>query len=311
MAPDNTQTPPPPLPFGGPGGIPKASVNQLVAFGELASFTQAADLVGQRIYDKLTIKGQVGAGSKDVALPANATDLDRTRQPFVLTCQSWMEQVPSRYLICRVNPGEIQWKMPQRSATQKTRIGEILHIWKDRFRGTFYTEPELSITFQSGNITPIRTNPYEMTGKRKTLSVKQQYNDAGKGSAAIHAIENKTQWIDIPGPAEDPSETVSVPGGLHNFYAFLSLVDEQKIIKEGKSKGKINYVYMMYNSRIFPNMTLVGLFTPDGVSWTDAADDPNKVNNWTANFTVYDSYPRLNDLSTLNTFFQEAGFGRV
>jgi hypothetical protein len=309
MAPNNTQTPPPPLPFGGPAGLPKASINKAIGVGDLTAFQQAADLVGQRIYDKLTIKGEVGANPFDLSLPRMGDSADYSaRQPFVLTCQRWMELDAPHYLICKVNPGEIQWKMPQRSATQKTRIGEILHIWKDRFRGTFYNEPELTITFQSGNIMPIRQKPLVTSkeNKRKAQTVLfSDVNDEG-------VVENQTQWEEVSGPENDTSEEFpQVPGGLNNFYEFLALVDEQKIITDGPSKGKINYVYMMYNSRIFPNMTLVGLFTPDGVSWTDAANDPNQITNWTANFTVYDSYPRLNDLSALNTFFQDAGFGRI
>ncbi len=110
----------------------------------------------------------------------------------------------------------------------------------------------------------------------------------------------------------DPSETAPVvPEGLNNFYEFLQLVDEQKILNTPGQEGDINFVYIVYNSRIFPNLTLSGLFTPDGVSWTDTADDPNNINSWTANFTVYDSFPRLNDLTGLVKFFKASGFGRI
>ena len=54
------------------------------------------------------------------------------------------------------------------------------------------------------------------------------------------------------------------------------------------------------------------LFTPDGVSWTDSADNPNQVMSWSAQFTVYDSYPKLSqNLETLIRFFKTAGFGRI
>ena len=32
-------------------------------------------------------------------------------------------------------------------------------MWRDRFRGTYYDEPQLTINFQSGNIMPIRRKP--------------------------------------------------------------------------------------------------------------------------------------------------------
>ena len=58
-------------------------------------------------------------------------------------------------------------------------------------------------------------------------------------------------------------------------------------------------------------MTLAGLFTPEGTSWTDSAGDPNQVGGWSATFTVYDSYPRLNDKSGLVRVFEDAGWGRI
>ena len=203
--------------------------------------------------------------------------------------------------------------MPQRSATQKTRRGEIMHIWRDRFRGTFYDEPKLQIQFQSGNIMPIRRLPLvEDAATRQKVRVVNPVRgrDVGVTENGVGSVlvDEEIEYVEVKGKRPDPSETQPVvPEGLDNFYEFLALVDEQKIL----SNGAINYVYIMYNSRMFPNLTLAGLFTPDGVSWTDSSDDPNQVTGWGANFTVYDSYPRMNDLASLRRFFELSGFGRI
>jgi hypothetical protein len=291
-------------------------------------------LVGAQIFDKLTVRGEIGYPS-----PADAASaVNRVRQPWVLTCQKWIEE--ARYIIAAVNPKDVQWRLPQRSAVQKTRAGEIIHIWKDKFRGTFYDEPQLAITFQSGNIMPIRQNAYVDSSDRQVLGridanptsglqrdVTSAVNSAiPEGVArdvtgAAETLENRTgkrrgstapqfegSTVSRPKRKNDPAEREpAVPPGLDNFYEFLSLVDEQKIL----DGGDINFVYIVYNSRIFPSITLAGLFTPEGVSWTDSSDDPNQVNSWTANFTVYDSFPKLHDLNALTRFFQTAGFGRI
>ncbi len=295
------------LPFGSPAELPKGLVkdrNRQVA--DLQSVRAITNLVGTRVFDKLEVGGSLGSAHPPVPEGTVANDANLNRQPFILTCQSWIKE--GRYLVAKVNPSEVQWRMPQRSVAQKTRAGEILHVWKDRFRGTFYDEPQLTIQFQSGNIMPIRREPLVDTGEiRQVVSTieRTQVPNAAPGSRVIEEKEN-LQRVTIKKP--DPNETEPVvPRGLHNFYEFLSLVDEQKIL----DTGDVNFVYIIYNSRQFPNLTLAGLFTPEGVSWSDSADNPNQMNGWSANFTVYESYPRLNNLDALLQFYQSAGFARI
>jgi hypothetical protein len=169
----------------------------------------------------------------------------------------------NRYIYCRVNPAGITWNIPLRSSIEKMRAGEVQHIWKDPIRNTFFDEPRLTISFQSGNILPIQMSPQTMQ------------------------------------PV--------VPPGLDNFYAFMSLLNEKKI----QDNGETNQVYILYNSRIFPSMTLSGMFSPDGLSFSDNASEPNMVNDWSATFTVYHSFPEITDYETLGQTFVAAGFGRI
>ncbi len=286
----------PPLPFGNTATAPKqiveASEDDFRALGDRAGIQDVTSLIGETLFERLEVRGEIGTNAGNLVGEALSNDVNRVRQPWVLTCQKWIQE--QTYLVCRVNPKDVSWKMPQRSAVQKTRVGEIVHVWKDRFRGTFYDEPSITINFQSGNIMPIREKPLK---KAQSQQVGTNIDQFGNEIAIFE--ERKSI---------DTSETQPrVPPGLSNFYQFLSLVDEQKILDD----GTINFVYIMYNSRIFPNLTLAGLFTPEGVSWTDTSQDPNQVDSWSANFTIYDSYPRLHDLETLMSFFQNAGFGRV
>lgn len=283
----NTRTPQPPLPFGSPAQYKEELANQRarglvkpVTPDQLEGVRDLRDLLGTRLYSELSLRGSIG--TEDVE-NRSAVESTRVRSPFVLTCQDWLTQRQPRYLIAAVNPSEIQWRLPQRAAAQKTRVGEIVHYWRDRFRNTYYDEPQLSITFQSGNIMPIREKPPVKSTVTTSIGVATRYRT-------------------------DTSEvTPQVPPGLRNFYEFIELVDTQKIL----DSGDVNLVYIIYNSRLFPNMTLAGLFTPEGMSWTDSSSDPNQVSSWSANFTVYDSFPRLNDMAALIKMFEQAGWGRV
>lgn len=86
----------------------------------------------------------------------------------------------------------------------------------------------------------------------------------------------------------EPAEPV-VPDGLSNFYEFMALVDEVKVLDDGRA----NLVYIDYNSLIFPKIRLWGFFTPNGINFTDKSANPATVNDWTASFTVYRSDPIL------------------
>jgi len=307
---DNTETPKPPLPFGDTAGLPKQLIprSRVSEAGfrrsdDLESVTDITSLMSARTYELLEVEGEIGAGTGPSQTPGEGDPLF-TRLPFVLTCQSWIKA--GRYIVFRANPSEVQWRMPQRSVQQKTRQGEVIHVWKDRIRNnTFYDEPQLTFTFQSGNIMPIRRKPMKIDEQaiERAIEKQQATGTSGESGDAFNIPPNLTR------KTYDKSETEpELPSGLKNFYEFLDLVDEQKIL----DSGDVNFVYLVYNSRIFPSITLAGLFTPEGVSWTDSSDNPNQIMSWSANFTVYDSYPKMsNNLETLTRFFKSAGFGRI
>jgi len=152
---------------------------------------------------------------------------------------------PAKAIKFRANPSDVSWTMTQRSQEQKTKAGTVLHVWNDNERMTYFNEPVITISFQAGNILPVRS---------------------------------------ILEPLEP-----AVPEGLNNFYEFMSLVDEVKVLDDGRA----NLVYIDYKSLIFPKIRLWGFFTPDGISFSDKSANPATVNSWTASFTVYKSDPEL------------------
>lgn len=53
------------------------------------------------------------------------------------------------------NPRSISWQISQRATEEKNKSGTVLHVWRDRLRGTDYDDPKITIQFQSGSIHPI------------------------------------------------------------------------------------------------------------------------------------------------------------
>lgn len=86
--------------------------------------------------------------------------LEEGRIPFILTCQSW--QARGRYIYFWANPSQIEFSFKLRGTTQEVKGGTISYQWRtnssERGGLDFYSEPRLSLTFQTGNCMPVRTN---------------------------------------------------------------------------------------------------------------------------------------------------------
>jgi hypothetical protein len=101
--------------------------------------------------------------------------------------------------------------------------------------------------------------------------------------------------------------TPSLPEGLEDFYTFYDLVNSRKILADGRT----NFRYIIYNSPVFPKMTLKGKFDGDaGYPFSETAESPHGLTSWSATFIVQDMTPRLgsNGLVSLRTVFESAGF---
>ena len=192
------------------------------------------------------------------------------RRPFVFTCNRWisLKNKESKVILWNANPSSVSWRMAIRATEQKTRRGTVLHVWRDKIRGTYFDEPVLTFNLQVGNIIPVITR-------------------AGENGQIVDA---------------------SMPRGLQNFYEFLNLLDEEKIIIKGDKKGQPNFVYIIYNSMIFPVITLMGFFDPGGVSFDDTSENPNTVSSLTASFTVYRTEPHFSNAAGLAQLFGSIGF---
>lgn len=109
-------------------------------------------------------RADVFSGMSDDArfadLGERARVLEEGRVPFILTCQSW--QARGRYIYFWANPNQIEFNFKLRGTTQELKGGTISYQWRSNSveRGglDFYSEPRLTLTFQTGNCMPVRTS---------------------------------------------------------------------------------------------------------------------------------------------------------
>jgi hypothetical protein len=52
------------------------------------------------------------------------------------------------------SPKQVTWNISQRASEDKNKSGTVLHVWRDRTRGTDYDDPKINMQFQSGSIMP-------------------------------------------------------------------------------------------------------------------------------------------------------------
>jgi hypothetical protein len=78
--------------------------------------------------------------------------------PMILTTDFQVSRGDSgQHLLFWSGPQNTTWSFQQRGVIQQTRTGHIAHYWRDDKRSTFFDDPSVTFTFQTGNIMPLRT----------------------------------------------------------------------------------------------------------------------------------------------------------
>tara|TARA_R100000656_G_scaffold104176_1_gene76118 strand:+ start:146040 stop:146699 length:660 start_codon:yes stop_codon:yes gene_type:complete len=171
---------------------------------------------------------------------------------MVITTEDLANQ--GRYILFWSGPQNTQWNFPLRASMQQTKSGTIHHVWRDSSRETYYDEPTVAFTFQTGNIMPVRLR----------------------------------QGVQNPDGVSQVAETISLPPGLLDLYDFFEILNAKRILSDGRP----NYVYIAYHSLAFPEIFLRGFFQPEGFSFSEDAANPAQV-TWQSTFKIHSSEPKF------------------
>ncbi|RLC13130.1 MAG: hypothetical protein DRI24_16335 [Deltaproteobacteria bacterium] len=203
--------------------------------------------------------------------------------PLIMTTESFAAQ--GRYIIFWAGPKNVAWRFPMRAAQQQTRSGTIHHTWRNGSRSSFFDEPEAVFTFQAGNIMPVRI---------------QQRTETG-GSRLHQLADPFLRVSGIDGVSRPAPEVVALPAGLFDFYEFFELLNEEKILPDGRP----NFVFIAYSSLVYPEIFLRGFFSPDGISFTEDAQNPAEL-TWTSTFKVRSTSPPFYNSSQMMAAWRSA-----
>jgi len=207
--------------------------------------------------DAAATAATVAAGSADNAAPfAWERDFTGYRTPMVVTSTHWDRLQKQIRLF--VNPREMTWNLAKRETVSKTAAGAIRNAWRNRYRGTYYDEPTINITFQTGNMMP---------------------------GAGVPSYLFKPGYADV---LTSILRHPPVPPGIEDFYDFLELIDQPMLDQNNRENRHI----LRVNTRLFPRITLEGYFTQDPITFVETADAANSV-TWNATFMVYKTSPKI------------------
>jgi len=184
------------------------------------------------------------------------------------------------------------WNMPRRETVTKTAAGAIRNAWRNRYRGTYYDEPTVTITFQTGNMMPGAGIPDSIFGSRRI-----EYYTNNQGFKVPTSVRDGGYADRVAQILQTPP----IPPGIVNFYDFLSLVDQPML----SSNNNENRHILLVRTRLFPRIRLEGYFTQDPITFTESATAANSI-TWNATFMVYDSTPRLWSADALKVAFSDA-----
>jgi len=91
---------------------------------------------------------------RDIDLNNTGRDSHVNRSPMIITNARWVSE--GRYIVFWVGPNTASWKFQLRGSEQQTRTGWVQHYWRDDKRSTFFDNPTIDFSFQSGNLIPVR-----------------------------------------------------------------------------------------------------------------------------------------------------------
>ena len=186
------------------------------------------------------------------------------RDPMIVTCASWMRS--GRFIPLYCNPSDMQWNLPRRGTVVKTAAGAVRNTWRNRYKGTYYDEGTVNITFQAGNIMPSMGYPED---------------------AELRSYDNIASAIASP----------RVPPGLMDFYDFLELLNVGALMGSAA-----NYHIIRHHSRVFPDLMMYGFFTEDSMSFSELATDGNTL-QWSATFQIYRMVPNFSSASQMENVY--------
>lgn len=170
-----------------------------------------------------------------------------------------------RVINCWANPSNVNWNAPRREAFQKVKSGSIRYSWRKRRRA-----------------------------KGQKQGIDKQSRETYYDELQVQFTFQTGNILAVPGSINENG----IPPGLDDFYLFLGLLNEKKLLDDGRE----NWHVIIHTSPVFPTIFLKGWFTPEGVTWAEASDSGFGL-TWQATLEVHQTVPAIHSPSALRKMF--------
>jgi hypothetical protein len=121
-----------------------------------AEVSQSSDILNQ--IQGLVASSQRFSDLDDARLFRGSVRGNAQFVPMIITTDFQVSRGDSgKHILFWSGPSNTTWSFQQRGTIQQTRTGHIAHYWRDDKRSTFFDDPTVAFTFQTGNIMPVRT----------------------------------------------------------------------------------------------------------------------------------------------------------
>jgi len=145
-----------------------------------------------------------GRGDSNMDLINNLRHAENgvTHEPWIMSTTEWLTPQngnPPKGIVWFANPSDASWSLSQRSTISKHLTGTVMHVWANNSRGTFFDEPRVTLTLQTGNLMPVLglDGKWQVSGGIINFYDFMQLFDAPKLTVGTPTSPPKTNLVSI------------------------------------------------------------------------------------------------------------------
>jgi len=170
-------------------------VNSTQANQQYQDVTAALDKISQ---DNTPSKGR-GDSSMDLINNIRHSENGVQHEPWIMSTTEWLTSNPPKGIVWFANPSDAVWSLAQRATISKHLTGTVMHVWANNSRGTFFDEPRVSLTLQTGNLMPVlnQNGTWQVSGGIVNFYDFMQLFDAPKLTVGTSAHPPRTNLVSI------------------------------------------------------------------------------------------------------------------
>lgn len=142
-----------------------------------------------------------GRGDSPISLLSNLRHAQNgiDHEPWIMSTTEWLLQKPPKGLVWFANPSDASWSLNQRATITKHLTGTVMHVWPNNSRGTFFDEPRVTLTLQTGNLLPVLNDSgtWQVSGGIVNFYDFMQLFDAPKLTVGTSTEPPRTNLVNI------------------------------------------------------------------------------------------------------------------